>query len=178
MADVPGDRVTDTPGEVPSEPGDRPPAPTRSHRGRAAVVVLVVAAVAASAVALDRGLGAAGRGATRSDASSGAWFCPHGGGAGWSAWVVAANPGVRPATVRFTSFGSKGVTDLATVSLAAGQEILRPVPATEEAAATSVEYFGGWVERAWYFVPSRARPGWPRCGARPRPDGPGFSPTS
>jgi hypothetical protein len=84
--------------------------------------------------------------------------------------VVAANPAAHPVTVRFTSFGSKGVTDLATVSLAAGQEIHRPVPATEEAAATSIEYFGGWVGAGVVLRPESGAPGLAalRCAPAPR----------
>jgi Family of unknown function (DUF5719) len=126
---------------------------------RAGLVLLVVVAVAASAVALDQGLGTAGSGAAPSEATSGAWFCPHGGGEGWSVWVIAANPGASPVTVRFTTLGPRGVTDTATVSLGASREISRKVPATDPASATQIEYFGGFAGAAAVVRPESGAPG-------------------
>jgi len=114
--------------------------------GRAAGVVLVVAAVAASGVFLDRSVGPKSASAgTEPGAYSGAWFCPHGGGDGWKGWVAVTNPGPAPVGVRVTTFGKKGPAAGGSFSLPARTERLVEVPATDPADTAEVEYFGGWV---------------------------------
>jgi hypothetical protein len=111
-------------------------------RGRLAVAVLTTAAVVVGGLALDRRIGLrAPEAATLGAEVSGAWFCPHGGGEGWRAWVAAVNPTAETAEVRLTSGSGP--------SAQRAREILPPqtlrtleVPATEMAAATVVEFLG------------------------------------
>jgi hypothetical protein len=132
--------------------GDRSlpePAPARRAsrvRGRLVVVAALVTVVVASGFGLQRELGPRPAPPGRAEASeSGAWSCPHGGGDGWRAWVWVTNPGPSAVRVRITTFGSKGMLARSTFSVDAMHQAQRSVPATERAAATQVEYFGGWV---------------------------------
>ncbi|HEY7069417.1 MAG TPA: DUF5719 family protein, partial [Acidimicrobiales bacterium] len=145
------------PGPATAAP-EAPPPGRSGLRGRAALVGVVALALVASAVALDH-VGAAGLGSTPSGAASGAWFCPHGGGDGWTAWVVAANPGRAAVSLRFTTLGARGATASDAVTLAPGHEVIREVPADDEAAATEVEFFGGWVGAAVVLRPEAGSPG-------------------
>jgi hypothetical protein len=61
------------------------------------------------------------------------------------------------------------VTDTGTVSLSAGQEIRRQVPATDEAAATEIEFFGGWVGAATIVRPESGAPGLAALACAPGP---------
>jgi hypothetical protein len=98
---------------------DRHVAVATRSRGQGALAVIVLAVVIGGGFALQRGLGprvpeAAGSGTAR----SGAWFCPHGGGAKeWKATLYLANPGVDPVTARVTSLVTKkpGTTQGVTV---------------------------------------------------------------
>ena len=62
-------------------------------RGRLGLAVLTVVAVVAAGVALDRAEPAARPGPADVVATSGAWFCPHGGGPEWQTDLYVANPG-------------------------------------------------------------------------------------
>jgi hypothetical protein len=117
-----------------------------SLRRRAVVVVVTIALMAGSTVALGR-VGGRRVSAVGSipRVTSGAWFCPHGGAPGWQGWVVIANPGSQAVRVRMTTFGADGGNPLRSFSVAAGTEVYRQVPAAELGASTEVEYFGGWV---------------------------------
>jgi hypothetical protein len=111
-------------------------------RGRLTVAVLTTATVVVGGLALDRRIGLrAPEAATVGTEVSGAWFCPHGGGEGWRAWVAVANPTVETAEVRLTSGSGP--------SAQRAREILPPqthrtveVPAAEMAAGTVVEFLG------------------------------------
>ena len=111
-------------------------------RGRLAIAVLTSAAVVLGGLALDRRIGLRGPEVASLGAEvSGAWFCPHGGGEGWRAWVAAVNPTAETAEVRLTSGSGP--------SAQRAREILPPqtlrtleVPATEMVAATVVEFLG------------------------------------
>jgi len=154
--------VAESPPPPPVEdlaPEEAPAAPGRAGlRGRALLIGVIAVALVASAVALDR-VGAAGLGSTASNAASGAWFCPHGGGEGWTAWVTVANPGRSEVALRFTTLGPHGTTGSDAVSLPPGRELAREVPAGDEAAATEVEFFGGWVGAAVVLRPASGAPG-------------------
>ena len=77
--------------------------------------------------------------------ATGAWFCPHGGGPGWTGWIAIANPGPSPVRVRATTFGHAGVTIVHSFTVGASREVYRAVPVVDPASSTEVEYFGGWV---------------------------------
>ena len=111
------------------------------------VVVAVSFAVAGTGgVLLDRTLGrSTARGAPSPGFSSGAWFCPHGGSHKWRGWVVVANPGRHPVSIRLSTFGEGGQVAEQSFSVPAATQIYREVPVEEISSATEVEYFGGWV---------------------------------
>jgi Family of unknown function (DUF5719) len=128
--------------------GPAGPAGPAHVRGRLLAAALAVLLVIGVGVALDRGVGARaapGGAATGITGSSGAAFCPHGGGEGWTGWVDVANPGRRPVRVRLTTFGPHGVLARSSFVLPPLSGAEREVPATDPGAATEVEYFGGWA---------------------------------
>ena len=116
-------------------------------RWRAVAVAGLVGAVAASTAILGgpAGGGAASLTSTSNQIRTGAWICPHGGGAGLTGWVTIANPGRSAVHVRLTGFGANGVASPASFDVPGGTEAVRPVQAGEPGSATEVEYFGGWV---------------------------------
>jgi hypothetical protein len=120
-------------------------------------VVLLAAAVVGGGLALERAAGRGEPGEARGGLTSGAWFCPHGGGRGWRGWVVVANPGPRAVRVRLTSLGPEGPTPVGWVDLPPLAQRYREVPAARPGAATVVESFGGLVGAATVLEP--ARPG-------------------
>ena len=118
-------------------------------RGQTLVALLVLAVVAGGGGALQRiGVSAAGE-LPRAETTSGAWFCPHGGGKDWSAKVYVANPGPRPVTVRARSLGQGRPVDLGSTTVAPGASEAIVVRAAEIGSATALEYFGGWVAAGW-----------------------------
>ncbi|HXF57384.1 MAG TPA: DUF5719 family protein [Actinomycetota bacterium] len=117
-------------------------------RSRRLAVLLLLAAVAGSGLALDRAVAPGAPPPPAATVWSGAWFCPHGGGRGWRGWVVLANPGDRAASVRLTSLGSRGVRGVEWARVPPLALQYRPVPAGQAGAATVVEAFGGWVGAA------------------------------
>ncbi len=123
-------------------------APRRTPRlvTRILVVALALVVVGGLGVFLDRTVGRSGRGAVSSaEVTSGAWFCPHGGGPSWRGWVVVANPGERPVSVRATTFGEGGLLGEQSIQVPAQTQVYRTVPVEEAGAATEIEFFGGWV---------------------------------
>ena len=73
-----------------------PPAEVRVGR-RLVAVLAVVALIVVSGWALTQ-VGIRPSEAAVAGPPTGAWFCPHGGGKGWQAWIVVANPGPEPAS--------------------------------------------------------------------------------
>jgi hypothetical protein len=127
-------------------------------RRRAAAVVVLVALVAGSGVLLQRlGPRALGVGAT-SGSVSGAWLCPHGGVSEGTGWVVITNPGVRAVRARVSTFDSTGLTGRESFSVPADRQVYRKVPATDPAASSEVEYFGGWVGVAAILIQGGSHP--------------------
>lgn len=102
---------------------------------------LLAAAVVGGGVYLEQSLGVRPVADARaSDGVSGAWFCPHGGGEGWSVWVTVANPGDVPARVQALTFGPRAPTRTSLV-VPPGTLTYLEVPATEMATGTQVEFF-------------------------------------
>ena len=120
-------------------------------RGQGALAVIVLASVIGGGFALQRGLGqrlpeAAATGTAR----SGAWFCPHGGGAKeWRATLYLANPGVATVTARVTSLVAKKAGATQDVTVPPQTTVAVTVPAIGREASTYVEYFGGWLAAGW-----------------------------
>jgi hypothetical protein len=136
--------------EAPEESAPEPATSERRRfrlRPRVGAVALLALAVVASGLALDRGLGprAAAQARVEDRASSGAWFCPHGGGTGWQGWVAIANPGERAVRIRLTELSDAGIGSVSNLTVGPRRLVYRAVAAASISAATEVEYFGGWV---------------------------------
>jgi hypothetical protein len=113
-----------------------------TFRVRLVVALITAGAVAAGGVVMERRLGPrAPAPVTRSDEVSGAWYCPHGGGEGWRAWVTVANPSPRPTQVRLTTWTGSTPQRAAEI-LQPGTHRRVEVPAGQMAAATVVEFLG------------------------------------
>jgi hypothetical protein len=123
-------------------------------RGQALVALLVAVGVVAGAALLEREVGARELGESLAGAvPSGAWFCPHGGGAEWETWIELANPGTEPVLARIRSLSAARPDVPQDVEVPAGATVEVPVPAGGRERATTVEYFGrtlvaGWVTHA------------------------------
>ena len=123
----------------------RAPRPRSGLPVRILVVAFAFAVVGGLGLFLDRTLGRSEARESSPELSSGAWFCPHGGGRSWRGWIVVANPGQRPVSVRATTFGQGGQVAEQSFSVPGQTQVHRKVPAEEEGASTQVEYFGGWI---------------------------------
>ena len=121
------------------------------NRGQGVLAVILLAVVTGGGFALQRGLGprlpeAAALGTAR----SGAWFCPHGGGAKeWQATLYLANPGLDPVTARVTSLVARKASTTQGVTVPGQETVAVTVPAVGREASTYVEYFGGWLAAGW-----------------------------
>lgn len=118
-------------------------------RVRAVVLVSVAAVLTGSGLLLDRAVGPKGAPeGVSSSGPTGAFFCPHGGHAGWQGWVVVTNPGARRVRVRVTQLGTDGKRSVTTFALGSFRQAYRQVSADDPADSTAVEFFGGWVGAA------------------------------
>jgi len=122
-----------------------------SGRSQALVAILLAGLVAGGGAALDRNVGVREEPVLpRSSQTSGAWFCPHGGGPrGWAVTLEVANPGEVPSTVRVTPLGSARPGAGKTYDVGAGTTVAVPTSGEGRAASSLVEYFGGWVAVGW-----------------------------
>jgi hypothetical protein len=123
-------------------------------RGQFLSTLIVVGLVAGGGFYLQREVGPKkAAAAVAGSATSGAWFCPHGGGPSgtkdWHATLAIANPGNRAVAIRVTDLGSGKPQPAESSTVPAGQEVLLSVPADAPESATFVEYFGGWVSAGW-----------------------------
>jgi uncharacterized protein DUF5719 len=115
-------------------------------RRRLLAVGLAALAVAATGLFLDHTVGARAVGpGVAGGRPTGAWYCPHGGGPGWRAWVVVSNPGTAPVDVRLTQLAGASVRSVGTFTVGALRQVYREVAAEDPADVATVEYFGGWV---------------------------------
>ena len=130
---------------------ERHAAPATRGRGQGLFAVAVLVVVVGGGFALQRGVGVRPpRQAPAGTSSSGAWFCPHGGGPKqWKATLFLANPGDAAVVVRVTSISAKKPGNPDVVTVAPQATVSVPVPAKGREASTYVEYFGGWVAASW-----------------------------
>jgi hypothetical protein len=133
------------------------------------VVALAVALVAGSGWWLDRAGVRAARGVPAGEPSSGAWFCPHGGGKDWQGWLVVTNPGTSPARVRATSFNARGASRVESFVVGPSQQVYRPLATSAPEASTEVEYFGRWVAAATVVQAPGSRLADERCVGAEQP---------
>jgi Family of unknown function (DUF5719) len=113
-------------------------------RARLLVALVLGAAVVAAGAAFERVLGertAPEPAPLPVSSSSGAWFCPHGGGDGWRAWVVAVNPAPTSSRVIVTTYGRSEPQETEASIPARSQRYIQ-VPAEGMASASVVEFFG------------------------------------
>jgi hypothetical protein len=115
-------------------------------RTRLLVAMVVSAAVVAGGLVMERRIGAAPRARSAAPPGvSGARYCPHGGGQGWRAWIVLANPTDVPSEVILTSRTGTGPPQTAASTVAPRTHAYVEVPAPEMASSTVVEFFGSPV---------------------------------
>jgi uncharacterized protein DUF5719 len=82
--------------------------------------------------------------------SSGAWFCPHGGGPqGWEVQLQVANPGTRTATIRVRTLGRDKPAEPQTLTVDPGAFVRVPVSGDGRGSSSVVEWFGQWVAVGW-----------------------------
>lgn len=117
--------------------------------GRSGLALLLLAIVVGAGLALDRAEPSPRAALPSQVASSGAWFCPHGGGPGWQTALYVTNPGEAAVQVRVTPLASKHPGSPASYSVDPGSERRIPVSSGDPAASSFLEYFGGWVAASW-----------------------------
>ena len=118
-------------------------------RGQGVLTLILLGVIVLGAVGLDRLGTKSPAQAQPGEASSGAWFCPHGGGPDWHATLTLANPGDVDVVARLTSLGEEGSKPGDTVTVPAGGEVRVEAPASERGSSSYVEYFGGWIAAGW-----------------------------
>jgi hypothetical protein len=126
--------------------------------GRLLLSVVLAAVVVVGGFTFERVVGPAPSVEAPSVAAqTGAWFCPHGGGDGWHAWVAVSNVGDVPARLAVRTVAEHAPPRTERSELEAGRQRLIPVPAERMATGTTVEFFGSPVVAG--MVVSRPNPG-------------------
>lgn len=143
-------------------------------RGQGLLAIVVLVVVVGGGIALERGVGVRATEETPAGtSSSGAWFCPHGGGPKeWKATLFLANPGDVPVAVRVTSISAKKPGNPKAVIVAPEATVSVRVPAAGREASTYVEYFEGWIAASWVTQGGRGE-----VGVGAEPCAPATSPT-
>ena len=121
----------------------------RPVRGQALFAVASVVVVVGALAWLDRTGPGTPPPLPRGAAASGAWICPHGGGSELSVVLSLANPGPTPVHARVTELGSGRAAASESYDVAAGSTLRIEEAPEDRAAATYVEYFGGWIGAGW-----------------------------
>ncbi len=120
-----------------------------SAGGRSGLALALLSIVVGAGLALDRAEPRPRAALPQRAASSGAWFCPHGGGPGWETALYVANPGEAAVQVRVTPLAQRHPGSPQSYSVDPGTELRIPVPSGDAAASSFLEYFGGWVAAGW-----------------------------
>jgi hypothetical protein len=114
------------------------------------VAILVPVVLIAGAAYAQRELTPRSFDAVERPESSGAWFCPHGGGPkDWDVQLQVANPGPRTATIRVRSLGAGRPGEPQTFEVEPGAFVRVPVSGDGRGSASMVEWFGQWVAVGW-----------------------------
>lgn len=141
-------------------------------RGRSLMAVVLVPVTIAAGLALDRADPRPRADLPSQETSSGAWYCPHGGGTGWKTTLYIANPGQTAVQVRVTGLGQTRPDAPKSYDVDPGTELQIPAASDAAAASSFVEYFGGWVAAGWVTVAggrqtgAAAEPCAPEAGTR------------
>ncbi len=122
--------------------------PVRPRSGLG-LALLTTAVVVAGGIALDRTGPRAEPASAALPPSSGAWLCPHGGGEGWRTDLYVANPGSSPVQIRVTPLATRRAGSTSAYTVDPGTELRIGAASGDEASASYVEYFGGWVATGW-----------------------------
>ena len=125
--------------------------PGTRGRGQGLLSLAVLVVVVGGGFALQHGVGPRPpEPAAPATSSSGAWFCPHGGGAKeWKATLYLANPADAPVVARVSSLSSKKPATPQTLTVPPQATVAVSVPAKGREASTYVEYFDGWIAASW-----------------------------
>jgi hypothetical protein len=118
-------------------------------RTRPGVALLLLPIVVGAGLALDRAQPRPRASLPPRVATSGTWFCPHGGGSGWRTALYVVNPGEAAVQVRVTPLAQKPSGAQQSYRVDPGTELRIPVPSDDAAASSFLEYFGGWVAASW-----------------------------
>ena len=121
-------------------------------RGQGPITLLFLAILIGMGIAATRTGPRPEPAGTAGQAPSGAWVCPHGGGTGWQTTLYLSNPSDAPSTVRVTALGDGEPSAVSTSTVPAGTTAHVDVPSIGRDAATSVEWFGGWVAAGWVAI--------------------------
>ena len=120
------------------------------RRLQALVAVLVLVLLVVGAAYADREFEPSRGPGADGPASSGAWFCPTGGGPeGWEVFLQVANPGDRPATLHVRSLGGGRPQPPETFEVEPGAFLRIPVEGRGRGRTHMVEWFGPWVGVGW-----------------------------
>jgi hypothetical protein len=129
---------------------DHPEAGVRVRKLQTLVAILVPVLLIGGAAYAERQLMPRSFEAVERPQSSGAWFCPHGGGPeGWDVQLQVANPGTRTATIRVRSLGSDKPAEPETLEVDPGAFVRVPVSGQGRGSASVVEWFDQWVAVGW-----------------------------
>jgi hypothetical protein len=123
----------------------------RVRRAQALAAVVVAVLLVGGAAYADRELEPQTLGdAVTTEAASGAWYCPHGGGeADWEVALHVANPGATAARIRVRTLGRQRPTQPEAFTVEPGSSLRVPVPADGRERASVVEWFDQWVAVGW-----------------------------
>jgi Family of unknown function (DUF5719) len=113
------------------------------------VAILVPVLLLAGAAYAERELTPRTFEASERPQSSGAWFCPHGGGEGWDVQLQVANPGTQTATIRVRSLDPDKPAEPETFEVAPSASVRVPASGNGRGSASVVEWFGQWVAVGW-----------------------------
>lgn len=142
-----------------------------SVRARLVVAALAAVSVSAGGLLLERLVGPrefASAGPERDP--SGVWFCPHGGGEQWRAWITVANPSQNDAEIVITTYSQGAPPGEVRTSVSSGSQRVVEVPAVQMASGSVVEFFGAATSAGMVIARSEgglaAEPCSPRTGKR------------
>jgi Family of unknown function (DUF5719) len=120
------------------------------RRMQPVAALLVLLLLVGGAAYADREFEPAPGPGTDGPASSGAWFCPTGGGPeGWEVFLQVANPGDRPATLHVRTLDSGRPQPPETFEVDPGAFLSIPVEGRGRGRTHAVEWFGQWVAVGW-----------------------------